>query len=156
MMGDHRKTIPVNIQRRLTKFFVSNLLDRCSGNDIAGVVRRHAEIHDIYIARQKDKKGNRFGFVSLLDVKNTREFVKTLSDIMMGEYKLSFNVARFTLEEGEIRGRQTERPVLKMMTGAAGVSSGVKEVNGSTFVGIGRLRRRCWVEIPRLRRKRLY
>ncbi|KAJ0575090.1 putative RNA-directed DNA polymerase [Helianthus annuus] len=136
MTGDHRKSIPVHIQKRLTKLFVSNLPDQCSGNDIAGVVRRHAEIYDIYIARKRDKKGNRFGFVSVLDVKNTGELVKTLSNIRMGDFKLSFNVARFTLEEGEINDRQSERPVPTRITGAAGTFPGMKKLNDSNLVGM--------------------
>ncbi|KAJ0669596.1 hypothetical protein HanPI659440_Chr17g0702921 [Helianthus annuus] len=80
--------------------------------------------------------GNRFGFVSLLDVKDTSEMERKLSDIRMGEYKLFFNVARFTLEDGEINNRQSERikpKIAKAMSG--GVTTG-KEVNGGTYVGV--------------------
>ncbi|MFS7944885.1 putative RNA-binding domain superfamily [Helianthus anomalus] len=54
MGSERRKPIPANIQKRLTKFFVSNLPVRCSGSDLAGFVRVHAEIYDIYIARKRD------------------------------------------------------------------------------------------------------
>ncbi|KAJ0587121.1 putative RNA-binding domain superfamily [Helianthus annuus] len=134
-MGDHRKTIPVNIQKRLTKFFVSNLPDRCSGNDIAGVVRVHAEIYDIYVARKRDKMGNRFGFVSLLDVKNTGDMEKTLSNIRMGEFKLNFNVARFTLEDGEINNRHTEMGRPKAPTSDGGNAPIRKEAAWNVFTG---------------------
>ncbi|KAF5799300.1 putative RNA-binding domain superfamily [Helianthus annuus] len=134
-MGGHQKNIPVNIQKRLTKFFVSNLPVRCSGNDLAGFVRAHAEIYDICIARKRDKMGNRFGFVSLLDVKNTGEMEKVLSNIRMGYYKLSFNVARFILEEGEINNRQTEKIKPKIVTGIGGNAKGMETI-GDTRVGM--------------------
>ncbi|KAJ0694769.1 putative RNA recognition motif domain, nucleotide-binding alpha-beta plait domain superfamily [Helianthus annuus] len=101
-MGNHRKPIPVEIQARVTKFYVANLPDRCSGNDLAGEVRKYGMIFDIYIAWKRDKEGKRFGFLSLLDVKDRVDMVKKLSQIKMGEYRLKVNVARFVLEDGEI------------------------------------------------------
>ncbi|KAM0018385.1 hypothetical protein Hdeb2414_s0026g00673531 [Helianthus debilis subsp. tardiflorus] len=135
MGGDHRKPIPVNIQKRLTKFYGSNLPVRCSGNDLAGFVRVHANIYDIYIARKRDKLGNRFGFVSLLDVKNKGGMEKTLSSIRMGEFKLCFNVARFTLEDGEINSRQADRSMPKTTAGLVGTSTKGMESNGHNFIG---------------------
>ncbi|KAJ0567780.1 putative RNA recognition motif domain, nucleotide-binding alpha-beta plait domain superfamily [Helianthus annuus] len=101
-MGSRRKPIPEKIQGRLTKFFVSNLPEKCSGNDLAEFVRQHGEIFDLYIARKRDRSGNRFGFVTMLDVKDKQEMVRILYAIRMGDYRLRVNVARFTLEDGEI------------------------------------------------------
>ena len=101
-MERRRKPIPENIQRRFTKFFISNLPDRCSGSDLAGFVRELGNIFDIYIARKRDRFGNRFGFISMLDVKNSVDLANALSSIRMGDYRLKCNVARFTLEDGEI------------------------------------------------------
>ncbi|KAJ0734553.1 hypothetical protein HanPI659440_Chr11g0421411 [Helianthus annuus] len=61
------------------------------------------DIFDIFIARKRDKDGNRFGFFSMLDVKDRVEVERNVSAIRMGEYKLKCNVARFVLEEGEIK-----------------------------------------------------
>ncbi|KAJ0544828.1 hypothetical protein HanIR_Chr08g0342791 [Helianthus annuus] len=103
--------------------------------DLASAVRAHADIYDIYIARKRDKLGNRFGFISLLDIKDTGEMEKKLSDIRLGNFKLNFNVARFTLEEGEIINRQPEGLKPRIVKGVGGGSSGVKECNGGTLVG---------------------
>ncbi|KAM0016712.1 putative RNA recognition motif domain, nucleotide-binding alpha-beta plait domain superfamily [Helianthus debilis subsp. tardiflorus] len=125
-MGNHRKPIPVEIQARVTKFYVANLPDRCSGNDLAGEVRKYGMIFDIYIARKRDKEGKRFGFLSLLDVKDRVDMVKKLSQIKMGEYRLKVNVARFVLEEGEINDtrpkthyqpRKKDQPIVNSGTG---------------------------------------
>ncbi|KAJ0523334.1 putative RNA-binding domain superfamily [Helianthus annuus] len=130
-----RKPIPVNVQRRLTKFFVSNLPVRCSGSDLAGYVRVHEEIYDIYIARKRDNMGNQFGFVSLLDVKNTGEMEKALSTIRIGDYKLCFNVARFTLEDVEINNRQSEKFKAKSTSEPSDQPIGRKVSSGVTVVG---------------------
>ncbi|PWA97309.1 nucleotide-binding alpha-beta plait domain-containing protein [Artemisia annua] len=77
----------------------------CSGIDLATHVRPFGQIFDLYIARKRDKGGNRFGFVSMLDVNDKDEVLKNLRAIRMGEYKLWFNIARFVLEDGEIHSK---------------------------------------------------
>ena len=101
-MDTRRKPIPIEIQRRITKFFVTNLPEKCSGNDLASHVRQFGKIFGIYIARKRDKRGNRFGFISILDVKNLNELLKDLRRIRIGEDHLWFSMARFVLEDGEI------------------------------------------------------
>ncbi|KAK9074113.1 hypothetical protein SSX86_006710 [Deinandra increscens subsp. villosa] len=109
-MGTHRKPIPVEVLSRITKFYVSNLPERCSGADLAKEVRNFGTIFDIYIARKRDKIGRRFGFISLFDVKDRREMERVLSSIRLGDYKLKVNVARFVLEEGEVDVRKKYVP----------------------------------------------
>ncbi|KAJ0764965.1 putative RNA recognition motif domain, nucleotide-binding alpha-beta plait domain superfamily [Helianthus annuus] len=109
-MGSRRKLIPVEILARITKFYVTNIPDNCSGANLAREVRNFGEIFDIYVARKRDKVGRRFAFVSLLDVKDRREMEKVLSSIRLGEYKLKVNVARFVLEEGEVNDRRSFFP----------------------------------------------
>ena len=106
-MGSHRKPIPVEILARITKFYVSNLPERCSGADLAKEIRNFGNIFDIYVARKRDKVGRRFAFVSLLDVKDRGEMEKVLSAIQLGDYKIKVNVARFVLEEGEVNERKS-------------------------------------------------
>ncbi|PWA94625.1 RNA-directed DNA polymerase, eukaryota [Artemisia annua] len=92
------------------KLFVTNLPEGCSGTDLAEHVRPFGQIFNLYIARKRDKGGNRFGFVSMLDVKDKDDLLKSLRNIRMGEYKLWFNIARFVLEDGEISSRQENMP----------------------------------------------
>ncbi|KAJ0743128.1 putative RNA recognition motif domain, nucleotide-binding alpha-beta plait domain superfamily [Helianthus annuus] len=107
----HRKPIPVEVLSRLTKFYVANLPERRSGADLAKDIRNFGNIYDIYIASKRDKEGNRFGFVSLLDVKDRKEMERILSAIRLGDYRLKVNVARFVLEDGEINSRKPTYPV---------------------------------------------
>ncbi|MFS7981918.1 putative RNA-binding domain superfamily [Helianthus anomalus] len=59
-MDRRRIPIPENIQRRITKFFVTNLPEGCSGSDLASQIRVFGQIFDLYIARKRDRGGNRF------------------------------------------------------------------------------------------------
>ncbi|PWA45823.1 nucleotide-binding alpha-beta plait domain-containing protein [Artemisia annua] len=108
-MDRRRKIIPENIQRRITKIFVTNLPERCSGTDLASYVRQYGQIFGLYIARKRDKGGNRFGFVSMLDVKDKDELLKSLRNIRMGDCRLWFSVAQFVLEDGEIKNNYAEK-----------------------------------------------
>ncbi|KAF5754000.1 putative RNA recognition motif domain, nucleotide-binding alpha-beta plait domain superfamily [Helianthus annuus] len=98
--------IPAKILSRITKVFISNLPEKCSGNDLSGFIRSYGVIYDLYIARKRDKAGNRFGFVSFLDVKDSNELVRLICKTRIGDCWLRANIARFTLEEGEIRADQ--------------------------------------------------
>ncbi|PWA63749.1 RNA-directed DNA polymerase, eukaryota [Artemisia annua] len=135
-MGSRRKTIPVDIQARITKFFVSNLPDGCSGADLAKEVRVYGTIFDIYLARKRDKAGNRFAFVSLLDVKDRGEMEKLLSSIRLGVYKLKFNVARFVLEDGEVNARKSSNDRIHTNRPPQKSNFRPKPVNESGCVGM--------------------
>ncbi|KAK9069568.1 hypothetical protein SSX86_011472 [Deinandra increscens subsp. villosa] len=129
---ERRKPIPENIQRRISKIFVSNLPNGCSGNDLAALVRPFGQIFDIYIARKRDKGGNRFGFISFLDVKDKDDLIRELRNTRLGDYKLWFNIARFVLEDGEVNIHRDVRPA-KVDYGKRGSTAGegTKEANSS-------------------------
>ncbi|KAF5773938.1 putative RNA-binding domain superfamily [Helianthus annuus] len=76
---------------------------------LASHVCPFGQIFDLYIARKRDKGGNRFGFISMLDVKDKDELLKCLRNTRMGEYKLWFSIARFVLEDGEISNHQEDK-----------------------------------------------
>ncbi|MFS7954397.1 hypothetical protein Hanom_Chr07g00629791 [Helianthus anomalus] len=99
-------------------------------------------------------KGEYSTFITLWDVKNTGEMEKSLSSIRMGEYKLSCNVARFTLEKGEINNRQPEITKSKPATVFNGISFRGKEAIGETRMGMNPLRMLFWVDPTRLKTRR--
>ncbi|KAJ0570452.1 hypothetical protein HanHA300_Chr05g0178161 [Helianthus annuus] len=79
--------------------------------------------------------GNRFGFVSLLDVKNTGEMERNLFGIRMGDYRLSVNVARYSLEDGEVDKGKREEPRPKTAAGNEYNEAGRKESFTDVFTG---------------------
>ncbi|KAM0003564.1 hypothetical protein Hdeb2414_s0016g00484951 [Helianthus debilis subsp. tardiflorus] len=79
--------------------------------------------------------GNRFGFVSLLDVKNTGEMERNFSRIRMGNYRLSVNVARYSLEDGEVDKGKREEPRPKTAAGNEYNEAGRKDSFTDVFTG---------------------
>ncbi|KAJ0682025.1 putative RNA recognition motif domain, nucleotide-binding alpha-beta plait domain superfamily [Helianthus annuus] len=110
-METRRKPIPESIQRRILKLFVTNIPEGGSGADLASFIRPFGQIFDLYIARKRDKNGNHFGFISMLDIKDKDDLLRNLRNIHMGNCKLWFNIARFVLEDGEINSFKEDRPV---------------------------------------------
>ena len=94
------------------------------------------QIFGLYIARKRDRGGNRFGFVSMLDVKDKEELLKNLRSIRMGESKLWFNIARFVLEDGEINTAR-DKPAPKSFVNS-NVKGGVEQ-SGTKFCTSERL-----------------
>ncbi|KAJ0629388.1 putative RNA recognition motif domain, nucleotide-binding alpha-beta plait domain superfamily [Helianthus annuus] len=86
---------------KVTKFFIGNLPERCSSRDLEDFFKDMGEIVWIYIARRRDSKGCRFGFISFINVKDIRELEKNMHNTKMGDKRLKVNVAKFTSTGGE-------------------------------------------------------
>ncbi|XP_022031139.1 glycine-rich RNA-binding protein RZ1C-like [Helianthus annuus] len=85
----------------VTKFFVGNLQERCSSRDLEELFKDMGEIVWIYVARMRDSRGNRFGFISFNNVKDITEFEKNMHNTKMRDNRLKVNVAKFTSTGGE-------------------------------------------------------
>ncbi|KAM0003499.1 putative RNA recognition motif domain, nucleotide-binding alpha-beta plait domain superfamily [Helianthus debilis subsp. tardiflorus] len=92
----------------LTKFFVTNLPERCSSLDIRDFFSVFGEVAGVYVARKRDKKGNKFCFVSFKGVKDPKELEGRLMGIKMGQCKLLVNVARFAVENSRFSGQKKD------------------------------------------------
>ncbi|KAF5795822.1 putative RNA-directed DNA polymerase [Helianthus annuus] len=82
----------------LSKFFVSNLPDRCSSVAVGEFFSVFGNVARVYVARKRDKNGNNFGFVTFKGVKDTKDLEGRLKGIKMGSFKLQVNLARFAAE----------------------------------------------------------
>ncbi|KAJ0641671.1 putative RNA recognition motif domain, nucleotide-binding alpha-beta plait domain superfamily [Helianthus annuus] len=79
----------------ISKFFVSNLPQKCSSQDLKVVLGGFGRYEGAYIARKLDKWGKRFAFVSFAEVNDSGRMVEAISDVWIGSYKLFITVARF-------------------------------------------------------------
>ncbi|KAJ0744881.1 putative RNA recognition motif domain, nucleotide-binding alpha-beta plait domain superfamily [Helianthus annuus] len=93
-------------QQEVTKFFVTNLQEGCSSWDLRQGLEGYGAISGTYIAKKRDKFGNRFGFVSFVDVKDRSELEKSLRGAKLGDTKLKITIARFAVENSEFSGLQ--------------------------------------------------
>ncbi|KAJ0571130.1 putative RNA recognition motif domain, nucleotide-binding alpha-beta plait domain superfamily [Helianthus annuus] len=86
----------------LTKFFVSNLPEQCSSLELGDFFGTFGDVVGVYVARKRDKNGNRFGFVTFKGVRDKKEMEGRLKGAKLGESKLWVNVARFAVENASL------------------------------------------------------
>ncbi|KAJ0681343.1 putative RNA recognition motif domain, nucleotide-binding alpha-beta plait domain superfamily [Helianthus annuus] len=91
------------LERNITKFYVSNLPNGCTPWELSSFLAVIGEVSSTYIARKKDKRGNRFWFVSFRDMKDKVELERSLHNVKMGGNKLHVNIVRLALENAEHR-----------------------------------------------------
>ncbi|PWA87455.1 RNA-directed DNA polymerase, eukaryota [Artemisia annua] len=93
-----RRTHNGESNKEITKFYISNLPNGCIPGDVKRILGDFGDIVGTYIARKKDKEGNRFGFVSFRRVRNVFDLEKRLNGIKMGACRLKVNIAKFAAE----------------------------------------------------------
>ncbi|KAJ0724258.1 putative RNA recognition motif domain, nucleotide-binding alpha-beta plait domain superfamily [Helianthus annuus] len=82
----------------ITKFFVTNLPQGCTPWELSNFLKVFGDVAGSYIAKKKDKVGNRFSFISFRDVRDVKEMERALNGTKMGSSKLRVNLARFASE----------------------------------------------------------
>ncbi|PWA80165.1 nucleotide-binding alpha-beta plait domain-containing protein [Artemisia annua] len=81
-----------------TKFYISNFPPGCNPWEVSEFFGGFGEVVGSYIARKRDKDGNRFGFVTFKKVRNVVDLEKSMNGVKMGHCRLRVNVARFAME----------------------------------------------------------
>ncbi|PWA52985.1 RNA-directed DNA polymerase, eukaryota [Artemisia annua] len=90
--------------RNVIKFFLSNLPSGCIPREVSEFMGYYGDVVGSYIARKRDKEGNRFGFISFRNVSNVAELEKRLNGVKMGKFRLKVNVAKFAVENVGLKG----------------------------------------------------
>ncbi|PWA94018.1 RNA-directed DNA polymerase, eukaryota [Artemisia annua] len=96
----------------VTKFFVSNLPNGCIPGEVSEFFGCFGEVVGSYIARKRDKEGNRFGFVTFRKVSSTADLVRRMNSVKMGSCRLKVNVTKFAMEN--IGRREVEEKAGRM------------------------------------------
>ncbi|KAM0013490.1 putative RNA recognition motif domain, nucleotide-binding alpha-beta plait domain superfamily [Helianthus debilis subsp. tardiflorus] len=91
-----------NLFGSMVKLFVTNLPEGCTPWDLRKCLENFGAVAGTYVARKRDKHGNRFGFVSFSGVRDIQELLRSLGGIRMGDFKLKINVARFAVENSGV------------------------------------------------------
>nr|GEV88363.1 RNA-directed DNA polymerase, eukaryota [Tanacetum cinerariifolium] len=84
-----------DLERFATSFYVSNLPDSLDAKGLWKACLPYGRLVDTFIANKRSKGGKRFGFIRFLGIKDANEFVKTLSNIWIGNFHLYVAVAIF-------------------------------------------------------------
>ncbi|PWA62725.1 nucleotide-binding alpha-beta plait domain-containing protein [Artemisia annua] len=87
----------------VTKFFISNLPSGCTPWEVSEFLGYFGEVVGSYIAKKRDKAGNRFGFITFRNVSNVVELERRMNGIKMGCCRLIVNIAKFAVENVKLR-----------------------------------------------------
>jgi hypothetical protein len=94
-----------NVDQSSISFFVTNLPDECTMEDLWNVFGRFRRLGDVYIPKKVDKWGRRFAFVKFREEKDEEELCRRLEDVWLGSFKLRVNRSRFSRRE-EVREKE--------------------------------------------------
>ncbi|KAJ0557817.1 putative RNA recognition motif domain, nucleotide-binding alpha-beta plait domain superfamily [Helianthus annuus] len=111
-----------------TKLFISNLPDGSTPWELRKCLENFGEISGTFVAKKRDKFGNRFGFASFKNVSDRQELLNSLRGVKMGDNRLKINIARFAMENAGFNPQpRTEGKVPK--PGSAGVNENLRQFN---------------------------
>ncbi|KAJ0826228.1 putative RNA recognition motif domain, nucleotide-binding alpha-beta plait domain superfamily [Helianthus annuus] len=124
----------------ITKFFITNLPEGCTPWELSEFVKVFGEVAGAYVAKKKDKVGNRFGFISFSNVRDVKELERALNGTKMGNSKLKANIARFAVENANLMEKPVEIKKVKKPE-HLGVPQGNLQGRNQAFIkeGGGRL-----------------
>ncbi|KAJ0505328.1 putative RNA recognition motif domain, nucleotide-binding alpha-beta plait domain superfamily [Helianthus annuus] len=82
----------------ITKFYVANIPEGCRPWDLATFLGNHGEIAGSFIARERNKEGLKFGFMSFKGDRGWKEMERSMQGLKLGGFKLTINRAKFAIE----------------------------------------------------------
>ncbi|KAJ0700670.1 putative RNA recognition motif domain, nucleotide-binding alpha-beta plait domain superfamily [Helianthus annuus] len=89
-------------------FYVSNIHPHISDSELWIECMNYGHVVDAYIARKRDKRGNRFGFLRFIKIKDVEKMTKALCQMSFYGWKIRANVARFVKIEKKSRKQETK------------------------------------------------
>nr|KAJ0206447.1 hypothetical protein LSAT_V11C500256130 [Lactuca sativa] len=90
-----RKEDNEDINKSAISFFFQNFPHQLEEKDLWKIFQAYGLVVDVYIAKKKNIKNKRFGFVRFIKVNDPTSFERKLNDIWIGQHKLRINLARF-------------------------------------------------------------
>ncbi|MCH90412.1 endonuclease/exonuclease/phosphatase family protein, partial [Trifolium medium] len=83
------------LNQETISYYFTNLPDDFKVVDLWAVFAKFGRVGEVYIPQERDKRGNRFGFVKFKEVKGVEALSKRLEDVWLGTYKIRTNLSRF-------------------------------------------------------------
>jgi len=91
----------------MASFYVTNLPDNVHYVDIRKAFEVCGILSDVYVARNRNARGQNYGFVHFIKVKDVVKLQKALNNVFFGQNKRWANIARFD------RFREVRKDLLK-------------------------------------------
>ncbi|GAU32818.1 hypothetical protein TSUD_208860 [Trifolium subterraneum] len=92
---EKRKGYIQKLDKETTSFFISNLPDDATTEDLWMLFLRYGRVVEVYIPKKLDKRGGRFGFVKFKEIKEVEALTVSMKEVWLGSFKLRVNLARF-------------------------------------------------------------
>ncbi|GKU93781.1 hypothetical protein SLEP1_g7347 [Rubroshorea leprosula] len=124
------------VLERATPFFFTNFPEDWEMGEMWKVFIKVGRVIQVFIARKRDFKGRRFGFVKFLEVKDSKAVENQLNRITIDHHTLQANLARFSKDEAQ-RKKETSKVHNKMHVGITG-SSGMQRRGTRTYAEVVR------------------
>ncbi|GKU89866.1 hypothetical protein SLEP1_g3943 [Rubroshorea leprosula] len=96
------------VLERATPFFFTNFPEDWEMGDMWRVFIKFGRVIQVFIAKKRDRKGRRFGFVRFLDLKDTKAVEYQLNQIQFGQQTLQANLARFSMDDAHKRREENK------------------------------------------------
>lgn len=81
-------------------FFFSCFPNDHTEKDLWRIFQRFGKVNEVFIANKRNKRGQWFDFVRLLEVSNHKKLEYELDHIWIGDLKLHANIPRFKRDDG--------------------------------------------------------
>ncbi|PWA52820.1 RNA-directed DNA polymerase, eukaryota [Artemisia annua] len=99
-----------DVEKVASSFYVTNFPLSLDAKGLWKVFAPYGRLVDAFIANKKSKLGKRFGFVRFMGISNGDDFVRSLSNIWIGNFHVFAAVARFQRQgRGETKMNQQVR-----------------------------------------------
>jgi len=145
-----------NNQRHKVSYYVTNFLDNIPLFRLRQAFEVCGILSDVYVARQQNARGQEFGFVRYVNVKNTVKLTHALNNIWVGDCRVWAREARFDRFAhkdvsvvnlnvvGRNEGGEVRLAVSRKGKGVKNVRLGIavteKRVEGDNLVTVGKVK----------------
>ncbi|XP_020228107.1 uncharacterized protein LOC109809260 [Cajanus cajan] len=104
----------------VTTFFFSRFPESFMEQDLWRIFQKWGRVWEVFIARKRNRSGQRYGFVRYVGVLNAKDLEKKLDQIWIGNTKMHVNIPKYkrgegkkleTMLKGGIKGAQEEKQI---------------------------------------------
>ena len=97
---NHRNQTNWRDQRGITSYYFTRFADDINEKVLWQHFKRWGDVREVYISKQTNENGRRYGFVRYKDVKDEYRLERQLDSIVVGGLKLYVNLPRFGRRNG--------------------------------------------------------
>ena len=106
---NHRNQTNWRDQRGITSYYFTRFADDINEKVLWQHFKRWGDVREVFISKQTNENGRRYGFVRYKDVKDEYRLERQLDSIVVGGLKLYVNLPRFGRRNGGNRSQGAKR-----------------------------------------------